>query len=64
MGLPESALAFMPYGPRWRVHRKLFNDFISPSTTKDYDVNQDKVVSYLLVNLHQKPEMFREHIHL
>ena len=54
----------MPYGPRWRTHRKLFNDFISPSTTKDYDVNQVKVVSDLLGNLHRKPEMFREHIHL
>lgn len=54
----------MPYGPRWRVHRKLFNDFISASTVKDHDVNQAKVVSDFLVNLHRKPETFREHIHL
>ena len=57
-------LAFMPYGPRWRTHRKLFNDFISVSTVKNHDVKQVKVVSDLLINLHRKPEMFREHIHL
>ena len=57
-------MTFMPYGPRWRTHRKLFNDFISASTVKDHDVNQVKVVSDLLVNLHRKPEMFRKHIHL
>ena len=54
----------MPYGPRWRTHRKLFNDFISLSTAKDHDVNQVKVVSDLLVNLHRKPEEFKEHIRL
>jgi hypothetical protein len=46
------------------MHRKLFNDFISASTAKDHDVNQAKVVSDLLVNLHRKPEAFREHINL
>ena len=60
----ETGLTFMPYGPRWRAHRKLFNDFISASTAKDYDVHQVRVVSDLLVNLHRKPEAFREHIHL
>ena len=54
----------MPYGPRWRVHRKLFNDFISSSTVKDHDVNQAKVVSNFLISLQRKPERFREHIHL
>ena len=54
----------MPYGSRWRTHRKLFNDFISASTVKDHDVNQVKVVSDLLINLHRKPGMFRKHIHL
>ena len=54
----------MPYGPRWRMHRKLFNDFISASTVKDHDINLAKVVSDFLVNLHRKPDGFREHIHL
>ncbi|KAF9783497.1 cytochrome P450 [Thelephora terrestris] len=60
----ERAMTFMPYGPRWRMHRKLFNDFISASTAKDHDVNQAKVVSDLLINLHREPETFREHINL
>ena len=46
------------------MHRKLLNDFISASTVKDHDINLAKVVSDFLVNLHRKPEMFREHIHL
>ena len=54
----------MPYGARWRVHRKLLNDFINPSTASDYDANQIKVVSDFLVNIHRKPEAFKEHISL
>ena len=57
-------MAFIPYGPWWRAHRKLFNDFINPSRTSDYDANQVKVVSDFLVNLHRKPEAFKEHISL
>ena len=57
-------MAFIPYGPWWRAHRKLFNDFINPSAASDYDANQVKVVSDFLVNLHRKPEAFKEHINL
>ena len=64
MGFNESAMTFMPYGPRWRAHRKLFNDFINASMTKDHDPHQVKVVLNLLANLHQKPKDFRDHIHL
>ena len=64
MGAPESFVTFMPYGPRWRTHRKLFNDFISVSTVKDYDAHLIKVVSKLLVNLHRKPDDFAEHLDL
>ena len=64
MGITETGIAFMRYGPRWRAHRKLFNDFINPSTVNDYDANQVKVISNFLVHLHQKPEDFKEHINL
>lgn len=64
MEVAESAMAVMPYGPRWRVHRKLFHDFINISTVKDHDVNQIKVVSNFLINLHKRPEAFSEHIEL
>ena len=57
-------MAFMPYGPRWRTHRKLFHDFINLSTVDNYDVNQAKAVSNFLVNLHKGPGAFKEHIHL
>ena len=64
MGVRESSVAFMPYGPRWRTHRKLFTDFISVSTVENYDANQIKVVSNLLVNLHRRPQDFKEHLDL
>ena len=64
MGARESAMAFMPYGPWWRTHRKLFNEFFNTSAIKDYDVDQVKVVSTLLVNLHREPEIFRKHVDL
>ena len=64
MGAAESAMSLMPYGPRWRTHRRLFHDFINLSTVETYDVNQVKAVSNFLVNLHRNPEAFREHIYL
>ena len=64
MGVTENGVAFMPYGPRWRTHRKLFHEFIDISTVKNHDVNQVKAVSNFLINLYQKPGSFREHIHL
>ena len=64
MGARESAISFMPYGPRWRTHRKLFNEFINISTVKNYDVHQAKGVTNFLVNLHRKPDIFRKHVNL
>lgn len=64
MGAREHSVAFMPYGLRWRTHRRLFHDFINPSTVQKYDANQIEAVSNLLVNLHREPETFREHIEL
>ena len=53
----------MRYGPRWRMHRKLFNEFFNASTANRYDVNQVRAVSDFLVYLHGRPKGFREHIH-
>lgn len=53
----------MHYGPRWRTHRKLFNEFFNASTVNKYDVNQVRAVSDLLVHLHEHPTDFREHVH-
>ena len=64
MGASEWGVNFMPYGPRWRTHRKLFHDFINVSATKNYDVNLAKAASNFLINLHRNPKAFREHIHL
>ena len=64
MGVAEVGMGFMPYGPRWRTHRKLFHDFISISTANNYDPHQVKVVSDFLVNMNRSPEDFMKHIHL
>ena len=53
----------MRYGPRWRMHRKLFSESFSPSAADMYDVNQDRAISDFLVHLHQRPSGFREHLH-
>jgi hypothetical protein len=64
MGACESSMSFMPYGPRWRIHRKLFHDFIDISTIENYNEYQTKAVSNFLVNLHREPKAFRERIEL
>ena len=64
MGADQWSVASMHYGPRWRMHRKLFNEFLNISAVKKYDVNQVRGVSDFLVNLYQRPKDFREHIHL
>lgn len=64
MGVTGVGIAFMPYGPRWRAHRRLFNDFINSSTVNNYDASQVKVISNFLVNLHRNPEGFQEHVNL
>ena len=64
MGVAEVAMSFMPYGPRWRTHRKLFNDFISLSTVENYDSNQTEAVTSFLINLHKKPKALKENIEL
>ena len=64
MGARESSMSFMPYGPRWRTHRRLFHEFINISTVENYDIDQVRAVSNFLVNLHQEPKGFREHIEL
>ena len=53
----------MQYGPRWRTHRKLLNEFFNISAVKRFDVNQARAVSDFLVRLHEHPTDFREHIH-
>ena len=53
----------MRYGPRWRMHRKLFNESFNASTVDKYDVNQVRAVSDFLTHLHERPDNFREHIH-
>ena len=64
MGARESSLSFMPYGLRWRTHRRLFHEFINISTVENYDVDQLKAVSNFLVNLHREPKAFRDHVEL
>lgn len=53
----------MRYGSNWRMHRKLFNEFFEPSAVKKYDINQDRAISNFLMNLHQHPASFVDHMH-
>lgn len=62
IGADQWSMASMRYGPHWRMHRKLFNEFFNVSAAKEYDVNQIRVISDFLVHLHQRPRDFRGHI--
>jgi len=54
----------MHYGPRWRVHRKLLNEFLNIDAIKRCNLNRVRGVSDMLVNLYQQSKDFREDIHL
>ena len=63
IGADQWSIASMRYGQRWRMHRKLFNEFFNVSAVMKYDVNQVRVISDFLIRLYERPKDFRSHIH-
>ena len=64
MGLSKWAIVAFEYGERWRIHRRLFNQFFNLATVDRYDQDQKKMASRLLKNLNDNPADFRHHIQL
>ncbi|KAF9786329.1 cytochrome P450 [Thelephora terrestris] len=57
------ALAGMPYGKTWRVHRKVFHRFFNVAVVGQYDDKICKAVNVFLHRLSESPDRFLEHAH-
>ncbi|KAL6297906.1 cytochrome P450 [Sparassis latifolia] len=51
-------LALMPYGPRWRKHRKMFQEYFNPTQCLSYIRDQAQEAHDLLKALLRAPEQF------
>ncbi|KAJ7748918.1 cytochrome P450 [Mycena metata] len=58
----DFSLVIMKYGPRWRTHRRLFNQAFSITTAKKFQPTELKATRGLLRRILHNPENFRQHI--
>lgn len=54
----ERILGFMPYGQRWREHRKLVHNYMSKKAIGDYIPSIEAEVKLFLARLLKHPEAF------
>lgn len=52
----------MPYGPRWRRHRRVFWQHFYPSATEKYYATQKQTARVFLRKLLTDPEDLYDHI--
>ncbi|KAH7925827.1 cytochrome P450 [Leucogyrophana mollusca] len=52
----------MRYGPRWRLHRRLFHQALRPEASLSFRPMQLRKTRQLLLNLLEEPTSFAEHI--
>ena len=57
-------LGFMPYGNRWRTHRRLFHRFFNVSAVERFDPQLFKGVRTFLSRIAESPEDFADHTRL
>lgn len=50
----------MPYGERWKIHRKLCHEALNVRPTVDFDSHQYKYTHRLLAHLLEAPDRFME----
>lgn len=53
----------MPYGDKWRAHRRLFNKHFRPEMVHTYYPIQTKEVHTLLRSLVHSPDQFSKHVY-
>ncbi len=61
MGWLSFHTAFLRYGPTWRGHRRIFQQFFKPEVALNYRPMQTKKVHDFLRGLLTTPENFAEH---
>ncbi|EJD06403.1 cytochrome P450 [Fomitiporia mediterranea MF3/22] len=59
----ELMLPIIPYGPRFRKHRRILHHYFGPQALSAYQPTQEREVRKLLRRLLIKPENFITHIH-
>lgn len=52
----------MPYGDRWRKHRRIFHQYFRPTASETFRPIQAKKVQDLIFNLLDSPEQFLDHL--
>ncbi|KAG6909550.1 hypothetical protein DXG01_016798 [Tephrocybe rancida] len=57
MGMIRST-ALLPFGPRWKFHRKLFRMALSPEKIKRYEGSLSHITNLLADGLRQDPSAF------
>lgn len=55
-------LAFMPYGERWREHRRLFHQYFQPSVVPRYRPKLATETQKFISRLHRSPEDWLRHV--
>lgn len=54
----------MPYGPRWRAHRRTMHQYFTPNASLDYLAIQEQQLLKFLRGLLVQPDNFLNLIHL
>ena len=60
----EWSFTMMPYGDRWRVHRKLCHEALNVGPTEKFDTHQYKYAHRFLSRLLEAPENFLQEVEL
>ena len=61
MGMSSLNMAFMPYGPRWRQHRRSFHEYFHRDAVTKYQPIQREEVRTFLHRLLVTPDNFFHH---
>jgi hypothetical protein len=56
--------ALMHYSDRWRVHRRMFHQYMNEHAAQEYRPLQERHTHTLLRNFLQTPDKFLDHIRL
>lgn len=58
----DLSFALMPYGDRWRRHRRAFWQHFRPQAIIEYQAVQRTMAGKFLLKVLQNPTRFKEHI--
>lgn len=62
MGLTDFNTGIMGYGPKWKFHRRIFQQFFRADASLRYRAKQTKKVNDYLNSLLDTPDKFKNHV--